>query len=73
MKGRAPNLRYWLFIRSLSGAGFANRTEVLDDVARCIRTIFFEDELLGLSDWLEAPGADLDRGTHLDVSTNARR
>ncbi|WP_081478062.1 hypothetical protein [Achromobacter arsenitoxydans] len=73
MKGQTPNLTYRLFIRDLSGRGFANRTELLDDVARRIEAGEVGDELLTLPDWEKTPGADLDRGTHVDVSMRTQR
>ena len=34
MKGTEPNLAYRLFVRNLTGRGFASRTLLLDDIER---------------------------------------
>ncbi|WP_129527191.1 hypothetical protein [Achromobacter agilis] len=73
VKGQIPNLTYRLFIRDLSGRGFANRTELLDDIARRIEAGEVGNELLALPEWNKTPGADLDRGTHVDVSMRVKR
>ncbi|WP_175161026.1 hypothetical protein [Achromobacter aegrifaciens] len=73
MKGQMPNLTYRLFIGGLSGRNFANRTQLLDDVARRIQAGEVGRELLSLPQWEKAPGADLDRGTHVDVSMRVKR
>ncbi|KMJ92108.1 hypothetical protein QGN06_27160 [Achromobacter xylosoxidans] len=73
MKGVEPNLTYRLFARGLQGRGFANRTQLLDDVARRIEAGETGNELLKLPDWDQSLGADLDRGTHTDVSMKLRR
>ncbi|WP_334161399.1 hypothetical protein [Achromobacter insolitus] len=69
MKGQAPSLTYRLFVRGLQGKGFKNRTQLLDDIARRIQAGEVGNELLTLPEWGKTPGADLDRGTHVDVST----
>ncbi|WP_422841714.1 hypothetical protein, partial [Achromobacter xylosoxidans] len=73
MKGVEPNLTYRLFARGLQGRGFASRTQLLDDVARRIEAGETGNELLKLPDWDQSLGADLDRGTHTDVSMKLRR
>lgn len=73
MKGVEPNLTYRLFARGLQGRGFANRTQLLDDIARRIEAGETGNELLKLPDWSQSLGADLDRGTHTDVSMKLRR
>ena len=72
MKGQAPNLTYRLFVLGLHGRGFATRTQLLDDIARRIQAGEIGNELFTLPDWNNAPGADLDRGTHVDVSMRIR-
>ncbi len=67
MQGQMPNLAYRLFVRDWCGTGFVNRTHLLDDVARRVESGEIEGELLALDEWAEMPGADLDRGTHVDV------
>ncbi|MGS1109132.1 hypothetical protein ACVCNH_22950 [Achromobacter anxifer] len=73
MKGQVPNLTYRLFIGGLSGRNFANRTQLLDDVARRFQAGEVGKELLSLPQWEKTPGADLDRGTHVDVSMRVKR
>jgi hypothetical protein len=73
MKGQIPNLTYRLFIGGLRGKNFANRTLLLDDVARRIQAGEVGNELLSLPHWEKTPGADLDRGTHVDVSMRVKR
>lgn len=73
MKGAEPNLTYRLFARNLQGKGFATRTHLLDDIARRIEAGEVSKELLDLPDWTQALGADLDRGTHTDVSMKLAR
>jgi len=73
MKGEEPNLTYRLFARDLQGKGFATRTLLLDDIARRIEAGEVSTELLDLSDWDQPLGADLDRGTHTDVSMKLGR
>lgn len=73
MKGAEPNLTYRLFARGLQGRGFATRTQLLDDIARRIESGETGNELLTLPAWEQARGADLDRGTHTDVSMKLRR
>lgn len=68
MKGAEPNLTYRLFARDLQGKGFATRTQLLDHIARRIEAGEVSKELLSLPDWDQPLGADLDRGTHTDVS-----
>lgn len=68
MKGVEPNLTYRLFARDLQGKGFATRTLLLDDIARRIEAGEVSKELANLPEWTEPLGADLDRGTHTDVS-----
>ena len=68
MKGAEPNLKYRLFARDLQGRGFATRTQLLDDIARRIEAGEVSKELLNLPEWEQPLGADLDRGTHMDVS-----
>ncbi|MEN5066738.1 hypothetical protein ABE474_21680 [Achromobacter aegrifaciens] len=73
MKGQMPNLTYRLFIGGLSGRNFANRTQLLDDIARRIETGEVGQGLCSLPQWEKTPGADLDRGTHVDVSMRVKR
>ncbi|MFD4839538.1 hypothetical protein ACFWP0_18675 [Achromobacter sp. NPDC058515] len=73
MKGAEPNLTYRLFARDLQGKGFATRTQLLDDIARRIEAGEVSKELLSLPDWDQPLGADLDRGTHTDVSMKLGR
>ncbi|EJO31943.1 hypothetical protein [Achromobacter marplatensis] len=73
MKGAEPNLTYRLFARDLQGKGFATRTLLLDDIARRIEAGEIGKELLNLPDWDQSLGADLDRGTHTDVSMKLGR
>ncbi|AEE65913.1 hypothetical protein [Bordetella pertussis] len=73
MKGVEPHLTYRLFTRGLKGQGFASRTLLLDDIARRIEDGEISDELLTLSECTAEPGADLDRGTHTDVSMRLAR
>ena len=73
MKGAEPNLRYRLFARDLQGRGFAMRTQLLDDIARRIEAGEVSEELQTLPAWDRSLGADLDRGTHTDVSTKLAR
>jgi hypothetical protein len=73
MKGVEPNLTYRLFARDLQGKGFATRTLLLDDIARRIEAGEVSKELLSLPDWDQPLGADLDRGTHTDVSMKLGR
>ncbi|MFJ3461931.1 hypothetical protein [Achromobacter spanius] len=73
MKGAEPNLRYRLFARDLQGRGFATRTQLLDDIARRIEAGEVSEELQTLPVWDRSLGADLDRGTHTDVSTKTGR
>ncbi|CAB3678585.1 hypothetical protein LMG3431_04240 [Achromobacter pestifer] len=73
MKGAEPNLGYRLFARDLQGKGFATRGLLLDDIARRIEAGEIGKELLNLPDWDQALGADLDRGTHTDVSMKLGR
>lgn len=73
MKGAEPDLAYRLFARDLQGKGFATRTLLLDDIARRIEAGEISKELLNLSDWDQPLGADLDRGTHTDVSMKLGR
>ncbi|MBQ2649889.1 MAG: hypothetical protein IJF82_21260 [Achromobacter sp.] len=73
MKGAEPNLTYRLFARGLQGRGFATRTLLLDDIARRIESGEVGNELLKLPLWTQPLGADLDRGTHTDVSMKLRR
>ncbi|KCV21889.1 hypothetical protein CC56_2652 [Bordetella pertussis H934] len=46
---------------------------LLDDIARRIEDGEISDELLTLSECTAEPGADLDRGTHTDVSMRLAR
>lgn len=73
MKGAEPNLRYRLFARDLQGKGFATRTQLLDDIARRIEAGEVHQELQTLPAWDRPLGADLDRGTHTDVSMKFAR
>ncbi|CAB3741720.1 Uncharacterised protein [Achromobacter kerstersii] len=73
MKGVEPNLTYRLFARDLQGKGFATRSLLLDDIARRIEAGEVSKELLSLPDWDQPLGADLDRGTHTDVSMKLGR
>ncbi|WGJ91718.1 hypothetical protein QEP15_05390 [Achromobacter mucicolens] len=73
MKGAEPNLRYRLFARDLQGRGFATRTQLLDDIARRIEAGEVSQELQVLPAWDRPLGADLDRGTHTDVSMKFAR
>lgn len=73
MKGAEPNLTYRLFARDLQGKGFATRTQLLDDIARRIEAGEVCKELLSLPEWDQPMGADLDRGTHTDVSMKLGR
>lgn len=73
MKGVEPNLTYRLFARDLQGKGFATRTLLLEDIARRIEAGEVSKELLSLPEWDQALGADLDRGTHTDVSMKLGR
>ncbi|WP_175137289.1 hypothetical protein [Achromobacter animicus] len=73
MKGAEPNLRYRLFARDLQGRGFATRTQLLDDIARRIEAGEVNQELRTLPAWDRPLGADLDRGSHTDVSTKLSR
>lgn len=69
MKGTEPNLTYRLFVRGLTGHGFASRTLLLDDIARRMEAGEVAGELLvDLPERTAEPGVDLDRGTHADVS-----
>lgn len=68
MKGTEPNLAYRLFVRNLTGRGFASRTLLLDDIARRIEAGEVAGELLDLPEYTAGPGVDLDRGTHADIS-----
>ncbi len=73
MKGAEPNLTYRLNTRNLQGQGFATRTLLLDDIARRIEAGELGRELLALPECATQPGADLDRGTHTDVSMKLAR
>jgi hypothetical protein len=73
MEGAEPNLRYQLFARDLRGNGFATRTQLLDDIARRIEAGEFGKELQSLPEWDQSLGADVDRGTHTDVSMKFAR
>nr|WP_220805570.1 hypothetical protein [Achromobacter sp. UMC46] len=73
MKGAEPDLAYRLYPRDLQGKGFATRTLLLDDIARRIEAGEINKELLNLTDWDQPIGADLDRGTHTDVSMKLGR
>nr|WP_255695837.1 hypothetical protein [Achromobacter sp. MY14] len=73
MKGEEPNLTYRLFARDLQGKGFATRTLLLEDIARRIEAGEVSKELLNLPEWDQPLGADLDRGTHTDVSMKLGR
>lgn len=73
MKGAEPDLAYRLFASDLQGKGFATRTLLLDDIARRIEAGEINKELLNLPDWDQPLGADLDRGTHTDVSMKLGR
>ncbi|WP_254241742.1 hypothetical protein [Achromobacter pestifer] len=73
MKGAEPNLAYRLFARGLTGRGFASRTLLLDDITRRIEAGEVAGELLDLPECTAAPGTDLDRGTHADVSMKLTR
>lgn len=68
MKGAEPNLAYRLFVRNLTGRGFASRTLLLDDITRRIEAGEVAGELLDLPEYTAGPGVDLDRGTHADIS-----
>ncbi|PND35963.1 hypothetical protein C1I89_05390 [Achromobacter pulmonis] len=68
MKGAEPNLAYRLFVRGLSGQGFASRTQLLDDITRRLEAEEIAGELLDLPECTAGKGIDLDRGTHVDVS-----
>ncbi|WP_263910366.1 hypothetical protein [Achromobacter sp. 79A6] len=73
MKGSEPNLAYRLNARNLQGQGFATRTLLLDDIARRIEAGEIGRELLTLPECTMPLGADLDRGTHTDVSMKLAR
>lgn len=73
MKGSEPNLTYRLNTKNLQGQGFATRTLLLDDIARRIEAGEISRELLNLPECTEPLGADLDRGTHTDVSMKLAR
>jgi len=73
MKGSEPNLTYRLYARNLQGHGFATRTLLLDEIARRIEAGDTGQELLSLPESTFPPGADLDRGTHVDVSLKFAR
>lgn len=73
MKGSEPNLTYRLYARNLQGHGFATRTLLLDEIARRIEAGDTGQELLNLPESTFSPGADLDRGTHIDVSLKFAR
>ncbi|CUK12699.1 Uncharacterised protein [Achromobacter sp. 2789STDY5608615] len=73
MKGAEPNLTYRLFARGLQGRGFATRTLLLDDIAQRIESGEVGNDLLKLPLWAQPLGADLDRGTHTDVSMKLGR
>nr|WP_275066925.1 hypothetical protein [Achromobacter spanius] len=73
MKGEEPNLTYRIFARDLQGKGFATRTLLLEDIARRIEAGEVSKELLNLPEWDQPLGADLDRGTHTDVSMKLGR
>lgn len=73
MKGSEPNLTYRLHARNLQGQGFATRTLLLDDIARRIEAGEIGRELLTLPECTTPLGADLDRGTHTDVSMKLPR
>lgn len=73
MKGSEPNLTYRLYARNLQGHGFATRTLLLDDIAQRIEAGDTGQELLSLPETTFPPGADLDRGTHVDVSLKVAR
>lgn len=68
MKGAEPTLAYRLFVRGLTGRGFASRTLLLDDITKRIEAGEITNELLDLPECTAGPGVDLDRGTHVDVS-----
>lgn len=68
MKGTEPNLAYRLFVRGLSGRGFASRALLLGDITRRMEAGEVAGELLDLPERSAEPGVDLDRGTHADVS-----
>ncbi len=73
MEGAEPDLRYRLFARDLQGKGFATRTQLLDDIARRIEAGEVGKELQSLAEWDQSLGADVDRGTHTDVSMKLAR
>lgn len=73
MKGSEPNLTYRLYAKNLRGRGFATRALLLDDIARRIEAGEIGQELLHLPRRSASPGADLDRGTHMDVSMKLAR
>ncbi|WP_447918299.1 hypothetical protein [Achromobacter aegrifaciens] len=73
MKGTEPNLTYRLYVRNLQGRGFATRTLLLDDIAQRIQAGDIGGEPLDLPESSAPPGADLDRGTHMDVSMKLAR
>lgn len=73
MEGAEPDLRYRLFARDLRGIGFATRTQLLDDIARRIEAGEVGKELQSLPEWDQSLGADVDRGTHTDVSMKFAR
>ncbi|MCY1193705.1 MAG: hypothetical protein ACN6PF_04635 [Achromobacter veterisilvae] len=73
MKGSEPNLTYRLYAKDLQGQGFATRTLLLDDIARRIEAGDIGKELLSLPECSMPLGADLDRGTHVDVSMKLAR
>lgn len=73
MKGSEPNLSYRLYARNLKGQGFATRTQLLDDIAHRIEAGEVGRELLSLPACSMPLGADLDRGSHTDVSMKLTR
>ena len=73
MQGSEPNLTYRLNAKNLQGKGFATRTLLLDDIARRIEAGEISRELLALPECTMPLGADLDRGTHTDVSMKLAR
>lgn len=68
MKGAEPTLAYRLFVKGLTGRGFASRTLLLDDITSRIEAGEITSEQLDLPECTAGSEVDMDRGTHIDVS-----
>ncbi|ANY15780.1 MULTISPECIES: hypothetical protein [Bordetella] len=68
IEGAEPDLHYLLGMRDDRQKGFRTRTELLEDIARQLEKAELRQYLARLPRWLDAPGADLDRGIHVDIA-----